>query len=509
MVAHINTIAFEGINSTDIDIQVHISSGLPAFNIVGLPDKAIGESKERIRSALSAMGLALPSSRITVNLAPADVLKEGSHYDLPIALGILSSMGVIPAEEIINYIVLGELSLDGSITKVAGILPAAIHANESNKGIICPKDNGFEACWAGDITIYAPDHLLSLINHFKGTQILSPTTLSSPHKNIQENFKYPDMADIKGQESAKRALEIAAAGSHNLLMIGPPGAGKSMLAERLPGIIPELSSQEMLEVSMISSITNKIEDGNLVRKRPFRDPHHGCSIAAMVGGGKKAMPGEITLAHNGILFLDELPEFPRTVIDSLRQPLETGKVTVSRAAAHITYPANFQLVAAMNPCRCGYLDDQSRSCKKAPICGQDYQSKISGPLMDRFDLHIQVPAVSPADLYKAPPKEGTKEIRERVVKAREKQIQRYKNLDIRTNSQANGDLLQEITKTSQEGHELLHHAYDKMQLSMRGFNRILRVSRTIADLENSENVEKNHISEALSYRQLQFNKQVA
>ncbi|NDB70841.1 MAG: ATP-binding protein, partial [Methylocystaceae bacterium] len=339
-----------------------------------------------------------------------------------------------------------------------------------------------EACWAGDIDILAPGNLLELVNHFKGTQTLKRPEISNT-ANDDAPVEYPDLRDIKGQESAKRALEVVASGGHNLLMIGPPGSGKSMLASRLPGIIPGLDSKEMLDVSMIASITGQLGEGNIRRTRPFRDPHHNCSMAAMVGGGKKALPGEVTLAHNGVLFLDELPEFPRQVLDSLRQPLETGTIMIARAEAHITYPANFQLVAAMNPCRCGYLGDASRACNKAPRCAMDYQSKISGPMFDRIDVHIDVPPVTPSDLNKAPSKEGTAEVAQRVLRAREIQSERYKNDGIRTNAEADGELLYKVAAPDDAGKKMLDNAYEKMGLSMRGYNRVLRVARTIADME--------------------------
>ena len=345
MVAHINTVAFAGIDVLPIEAQVAISGGLPTFTIVGLPDKAVGESKERVRSALNAIGLALPPKRITVNLAPADVQKEGSHFDLPIALGLLAAMGVLPAEEMAQYTALGELGLDGSIASVAGVLPAAVAANAADRGLICPGSQGGEAAWAGGADVLAPRSLLELINHFKGVSVLTPPQAAAPGAGTA----YLDLTDIKGQESAKRAVEIAAAGGHNLLMIGPPGSGKSMLAARMPGLLPPLSAAESLEVSMIHSVAGQLPEGGIVRQRPFRDPHHSASTPALVGGGLRVKPGEISLAHRGVLFLDELPEFSRQALESLRQPLETGRVVVARANAHISYPARFQLVAAMNP----------------------------------------------------------------------------------------------------------------------------------------------------------------
>lgn len=499
MVAHVSTVAFEGIKTTLVDVQVHLSSGLPTFNIVGLPDKAVGESRERIRAALTSIGMSLPPSRITVNLSPADLIKEGSHYDLAIATGILAAMGVIPLEVLSQYIVMGELALDGGIRSVAGVLPAAIYANSASNGIICPQTNGQEACWAGDgVEVLAPTDLLSLINHFKGVQLLNRP--QSP-KMSEEKTSYPDLRDIKGQESAKRALEVAAAGGHNLLMVGPPGSGKSMLAARLPGILPPLTSKELLDISMIQSISNGLTEGEINVSRPFRDPHHSCSMAAMIGGGRKAAPGEVTLAHHGVLFMDELPEFPRNVLDSLRQPLENSNVTVSRVQAHVTYPANFQFIAAMNPCRCGYLGDQSRTCNKAPRCGNDYQSKISGPLYDRIDIHIEVPPVTPADLMKPASKESSSDVLSRVINAREIQQKRYASQPINYNAQADGELLRECVNLEQDAQILLEKAYEKLHLSMRGYNRMLRVARTIADLAANENVTKHHMAEALSYRQ--------
>ena len=394
MVARVNTVAFQGIEVLDIDVQVQLSGGIVAFNVVGLPDKAVGESRERVRSAFQALGLSLPAKRITVNMAPADVQKEGSHYDLPIALGLLVAMGVLPGEEIAGYTALGELALDGSLTAVAGVLPAAIGAVSHKRGLICPAACGSEAAWAADLEVLAPPTLLALINHFKGTQVLTPP---KPHmEEVAASMR--DLRDVKGQETAKRALEVAAAGNHNLLMVGPPGSGKSMLASCLPGILPPLDAAEALEVSMIHSVAGLLQGGRLLRNRQFREPHQGTSLPALVGGSSKAKPGEISLAHNGVLFLDELPEFPRPVLETLRQPLETGEVVVARANAHVRYPCRFLLIAAANPCRCGHLADAARACARAPQCGADYMGKLSGPLMDRFDLRIEVPAVAIGDL---------------------------------------------------------------------------------------------------------------
>ncbi len=503
MFSRLNTVSFQGIDVITIDVQVQISSGMPGFCIVGLPDKAVGESKERVRSAFHAMGLSFPYRRITINLAPADVQKEGSHYDLPIALGLLATMKVIPSDILTDYVVLGELSLDGRLAPISGVLPAAIHAASLEKGIICPKVCGGEAAWAGDINILAADSLLSLINHFKGTQVLSPPEPLMEEESIQ---KVLDLRDIKGQETAKRALEVAACGGHNLLMLGPPGAGKSMLAARLPGILPPLTPAEALEVTMIQSLAGRLNEGKLIRNRPFRDPHHSASMPALVGGGLKVHPGEISLAHHGVLFLDELPEFARGALEALRQPLESGKTVVARANAHVTYPSRVQLVAAMNPCRCGYVSDASRACSRAPKCALDYQSKISGPLFDRIDLHIEVPEVSADDLTRPSTGELSSIIAARVKKTRQIQEERYQKLgvSIRQNAHADGELLDEIATPDQAGQDLLKKAAEKFKLSARGYRRVLRVARTLADMGESPLVIGEHIAEALSYRRLYF-----
>ncbi len=502
MVARVNTVAFQGIDVLDIDVQVQMSAGLPAFTIVGLPDKAVAESRERVRAALGALGLALPPKRITVNLAPADVLKEGSHFDLPIAMGLLAAMGVLPADEIAGYTALGELARDGAIAPGAGVLPAAIGAAAAERGLICPAACGGEAAWAGEIDILAPASLLALVNHFKGTQVLTPPVPAL----APDSADYPDLKDIKGQETAKRALEITAAGGHNLLMIGPPGAGKSMLAARLPGLLPPLEPAEALEVSMVHSVAGMLGDGKLSRRRPFRDPHHSASLPALVGGGVRARPGEVSLAHNGVLFLDELPEFARGTLEALRQPIETGRAVVSRANHHVTYPARFQLVAAMNPCRCGHLDDPALACPRVPRCALDYQSKISGPLFDRIDLHVDVPAVAAADLSLPPPAEGSGEVAARVAAARDIQRTRYRDIEaampVWTNAQADGELLERVAAPDAPGRALLTEAAEKMKLSARGYHRVLRVARTLADLDGADGVTRLHVAEALSYRRI-------
>jgi len=502
LVARIRTVAFLGIDALEVEAQVTISAGLPAFMVVGLPDKAVAESRERVRAALTSMGLAVPARRITVNLAPADLAKEGSHFDLPIALGLLAAMEVLPADEIEHYVALGELALDGSVLPVAGVLPAAVGALSRGRGLICPAASGGEAAWAGGLDILATPSLLALINHFRGTQLLSP-----PAPRIAAASGSPlDLKDIKGQETAKRALEVAAAGGHNLLMVGPPGAGKSMLAARLPGILPPLDPGEALEVSMIHSVAGLLRDGELIRQRPFRDPHHSASLAALVGGGLRAKPGELSLAHLGVLFLDELPEFQRATLEALRQPMESGRAVVARANAHVAYPARVQVVAAMNPCRCGYLDDPAQGCGRAPKCAQDYQAKISGPLFDRIDLHIDVPAVKAADLSLPPPAEGSAEVGARVAAARARQQARFARLPsekrIRTNAEADGNLLEEIAAPDADGRKLLTDAAERMRLSARGYHRVLRVARTLADLDMSDAVRRIHVAEAVSYRRI-------
>jgi len=502
MTSHVATVAFQGIEAVAVDVQAQFSTaGQAQFNVVGLGDKAVAESRERVRAALFAVGLALPGKRITVNLSPADLPKEGSHYDLPIALALLACMGILPHDFLSRFMAVGELALDGAITAVAGVLPAAIAANARGLGLICPKPSGAEAAWAGeDADILAPANLVQLINHVNGTQVLS-----RPRPALAEEPKdLPDFRDVKGQETAKRALEVAAAGGHHLLMVGPPGAGKSMLAQRLPTILPPMDPREILDVSMIASLAGEIAGGKLSRRRPFRAPHHSASMPALVGGGLRARPGEMALAHLGVLFLDELPEFQPRVLESLRQPLETGETMVARVNYHVTYPARFQLVAAMNPCKCGMAGEPGHTCRKGPRCAADYQARISGPLLDRMDIQIELPAVRAADLSLPPPREASADIATRVAAARAIQRQRFEQLGFpqwRVNAEADGALLEEIARPDNAGMTLLRDAADAMNLSARGYHRVLRVARTLADLDGREQVVRVNIAEALSYRQ--------
>ncbi|MCO6187349.1 YifB family Mg chelatase-like AAA ATPase [Rhizobium sp. L1K21] len=500
MVSRVATVAFHGIEGVPVDVQVMVAPGNVGMHIVGLPDKAVAESRERVQAALHASGLSLPGKKVTINLAPADLPKEGSHYDLAIALGLMAALGAIPADALQDFAVVGELNLDGTIAAVAGALPAAIAANAMGKGLICPAASGAEAAWAGDgIDILAPRSLIALANHFRGTQVLS-----RPEPAVRQMpANLPDLADIKGQESAKRALEVAAAGGHNLLMIGPPGSGKSMLASRLPSILPPLSAAELLDVSMIQSIAGQLSGGKLSDRRPFRAPHHSATMAALVGGGLRARPGEVSLAHNGVLFLDELPEFTPQALDALRQPLETGECVIARANHRVSYPANIQLVAAMNPCRCGMAGEPGHTCARGIRCAADYQGRISGPLMDRIDIRIDVPAVTAMDLIKPMAAESSADVARRVAFARDMQRERFLALGearLRTNAQCSTALIEKIAEPDPNGLQLLRDAAEKMKFSARGYHRILKVARTLADLDGQATVGKLHLAEAISYR---------
>ncbi len=497
MVARAYTVAFQGVEARPVEVQCAVTPGLPAFSIVGLPDKAVSEARDRVRSALSALAIALPSKRITINLSPADLPKEGSHFDLPIALALLAALEIVPADQVENTVALGELSLDGTLVPVVGALPAAMTAAQEDRTLLCPKASGSEAAWVGAAEVIGADSLSAVIRHYSGQSLISP---ASPGE-VTSVDALRDLSDVKGQERAKRALEIAAAGRHHLMMIGTPGSGKSMLAARLPGLLPPLTPAEALETSMIHSLSGLLSEGGISRVRPFREPHHTASMAAIVGGGKGAKPGEISLAHNGVLFMDEFPEFPRTVLETLRQPIETGEVMVARANAHVKYPCRFMLIAAANPCRCGYLSDPARACSRAPVCGEDYLGRISGPLMDRFDLQLEVPPVAFADLDLPAQGERSDAVAARILAARLLQSQRYDGYaELHQNADIDGKMLEEVAKPDAEGKALLLSAADRFGLSARAYHRILRVARTIADLDGSGDIRRPHIAEALGFR---------
>ncbi|MHA6345850.1 YifB family Mg chelatase-like AAA ATPase [Roseivivax sp. CAU 1761] len=497
MVARTYTVAFVGVEARLVEVQCAVLPGLPAFSIVGLPDKAVSEARDRVRTALAGLSIALPSKRITINLSPADLPKEGSHFDLPIALGLLTALEILPADAAEGVVALGELALDGTLRPVPGALPAALAAAETERSLLCARASGAEAAWVEACAVIGAASLLEVVRHFSGQSVLAPCR---PGEVTAPEFG-PDLADVRGQERAKRALEIAAAGRHHLLFVGTPGSGKSMLAARMPGILPPLSPAEALETSMIHSLAGLLDAGGISRRRPFRDPHHTASPAAIIGGGRNARPGEISLAHNGVLFLDELPEFPRGVLDTLRQPVETGTVMVARAHAHSRYPCRFQLVAAANPCRCGQLPDAARACPRAPACGEEYLGRVSGPLMDRFDLRIEVPPVAYAGLDAPATGDASAAVAARVAAARARQGERYADRDgVRTNADAEGSLLDAVAALDAEARTLLRRAAERFGLSARGYHRVMRVARTIADLDASGPVTRPHLAEALSYR---------
>ncbi|MBY5989701.1 YifB family Mg chelatase-like AAA ATPase [Roseovarius atlanticus] len=497
MVARAYTVAFEGVEARQVEVQCAVTPGVPAFSLVGLPDKAVSEARDRVRTALSSMAIALPSKRITINLSPADMPKEGSHFDLPIALALLAALEIIPPDAVEGTCSLGELSLDGSLIPVIGALPAAMAAAEEDRTLLCPKGSGAEAAWVGATQVIGAATLADVVRHYTGQSPLPPAEPGEVTADVSGR----DLRDVKGQERAKRALKIAAAGRHHLMMVGTPGSGKSMLAARLPGILPPLTAPEALETSMIHSLAGLLTEGGINRTRPFREPHHTASMAAIVGGGRRAGPGEISLAHNGVLFMDEFPEYPRAVLETLRQPIETGEVVVARANAHVRYPCRFLLVAAANPCKCGYLPDPARACARVPQCGEDYMSRISGPLMDRFDLRIEVPPVSFTDLDLPPSGDGSAQVAERVATARAVQQARFSGRpDMRLNADAEGEALEEIATPDSEGRALLNTVAERMGLSARGYHRVLRVARTIADLDGSDDVRRPHVAEAVSYR---------
>ncbi len=491
------TVAFDGIEAKMVEVQCAVTPGLPGFAIVGLPDKAVSEARERVRAALTHMAIALPSKKITVNLSPANMPKEGSHFDLPIALALLAALDILPRDDIAGTVSLGELSLNGNLVPVIGALPAAMAAATDDKILICPEICGPEAAWVDAAKVIAPSSLAAVIRHFTGQAVLDAALPGE----VQTPSGVSDLAEVKGQERAKRALEIAAAGRHHLMMVGSPGSGKSMLSKRITGILPPMSPSEALETSMIHSLAGVLEEGGINRSRPFQEPHHTASTAAIIGGGRTAKPGQISLAHNGVLFLDEFPEFPRSVLETLRQPIEAGEVVVARANAHVKYPCRFMLVAAANPCKCGYLADAARACARVPICGTEYLGRISGPLMDRFDLRVEVPPVAYTDLDLPEDGESSATIAARVAAARRIQTERFVGIaGVRVNAEAEGRVLEAVATPDAEGRALLLKVAERFGLSARGYHRVLRVARTIADLAGEEDVRRPHVAEAVSYR---------
>lgn len=497
--------AVQGIDATIITIEVNSSRGVK-FYLVGLPDSAVKESHERIVSALQVNGYKFPTCQIVINMAPADIRKEGSAYDLPLAIGILAATGSIRPEKLERYLLIGELSLDGSLQPIKGALPIAIAARAQGfEGFILPKQNAREAAVVNNLKVYGAENINEVIEFFNGNKELQPTVVNTREEFYQNQVNFPfDFSDVKGQENVKRALEVAAAGGHNLIMIGAPGSGKSMMAKRLPSILPPLSLSESLETTKIHSVAGKLnKDSSLIAMRPFRSPHHTISQVAMVGGGASPQPGEISLAHNGVLFLDELPEFTRSVLEVLRQPLEDRQITVSRAKYTLNYPASFMLVASMNPCPCGYYNHPTRNCVCNPGQVQKYLNKISGPLLDRIDIQIEIVPVPFEKISEQAPGESSAAIRERVIRARRIQTERFKDIaGVHCNAQMTSKLLHRYAQPDAQGLSLLKTAMTRLNLSARAYDRILKVARTIADLEGAASIGTHHLAEAISYRNL-------